>query len=99
MSAIDSRFILGIDTFDLADIYGDYQCEPMFGAALRASPGPRSGIRLICKCGDTCSPRISPVLGTGKLQRIRTWVEAQNSVLDRQLRFELLEAAAGQEVF
>ncbi len=42
---------LGIDTFDLADIYGDYRCESMFGAALRANPALKSRIRLIGKCG------------------------------------------------
>ncbi len=41
----------GIDTFDLADIYGDYQCESIFGAALQANPGLKSRIRLISKCG------------------------------------------------
>ena len=29
---------LGIDTFDVADIYGNYQCESMFGAALKNDP-------------------------------------------------------------
>lgn len=42
---------LGIDTFDLADIYHGYQCEAMFGAALTASPGLKSRIKLISKCG------------------------------------------------
>lgn len=42
---------LGIDTFDLADIYGDYQCETIFGAALQTNPGLKSRIRLISKCG------------------------------------------------
>jgi predicted oxidoreductase len=42
---------LGIDTFDVADIYGDYQCESMFGAALRADPALKSRIKLISKCG------------------------------------------------
>jgi predicted oxidoreductase len=42
---------LGIDTFDLADIYSDYQCESMFGAALQANPALKSRIRLISKCG------------------------------------------------
>jgi predicted oxidoreductase len=40
--------------------------------------------------------RISPVLGTGKLQRIRELVEAQNIEMDRQVWFELFEAARGQ---
>lgn len=42
---------LGIDTFDLADIYTGYQCEGMFGKALAANPGLKSRIKLISKCG------------------------------------------------
>jgi predicted oxidoreductase len=42
---------LGIDTFDVADIYGDYQCEAMFGAALQTNPALKSRIKLISKCG------------------------------------------------
>lgn len=42
---------LGIDTFDVADIYGDYQCESMFGMALQADSALKSRIRLISKCG------------------------------------------------
>jgi predicted oxidoreductase len=37
-------------------------------------------------------------LGTGKLHRICELVEAQNIELERQLWFELLEAALGREV-
>lgn len=42
---------IGIDTFDLADIYGDYQCQAMFGAALRTNPVLKTRIKLISKCG------------------------------------------------
>ena len=42
---------LGINTFDHADIYGDYRCEELFGEALRLKPELRSRIRLITKCG------------------------------------------------
>ncbi len=42
---------LGIDTFDVADIYADYRCESMLGAALKASPALQSRIKLISKCG------------------------------------------------
>jgi predicted oxidoreductase len=42
--------------------------------------------------------RIHPVLGSGRLARLRQLVEAQNLVLDRQAWFELLEAALGREV-
>jgi predicted oxidoreductase len=42
---------LGIDLFDVADIYGDYRCEAMLGAALQTDPALKSRIRLIGKCG------------------------------------------------
>lgn len=42
---------LGIDTFDLADIYHGYQCEAQFGEALRAAPSLKTRIRVISKCG------------------------------------------------
>jgi predicted oxidoreductase len=42
---------LGITTFDHADLYGDYTCEAIFGAALKADPTLRSQIQLISKCG------------------------------------------------
>ena len=42
---------LGIDTFDVADIYGDYQCESMFGSALGTNSTLKSRIKLISKCG------------------------------------------------
>lgn len=41
----------GVDTFDLADIYGSYTCEGLFGAALRAAPGLRDRLRIVTKCG------------------------------------------------
>ena len=40
----------GINTFDLADIYGDYAGEAAFGAALSAAKVPRDAVRLITKC-------------------------------------------------
>jgi len=41
---------LGIDTVDLADIYGGYSVEESFGSALRADPGLRDELKLITKC-------------------------------------------------
>ena len=41
----------GITTFDHADIYGDYRCEGLFGAALAEDPGLASRIQIITKCG------------------------------------------------
>jgi len=42
---------LGITTFDHADIYGDYSCESLFGAALAGADVDRSSIQLVTKCG------------------------------------------------
>lgn len=41
---------VGITTFDLADIYGDYECEALFGAALALDPSLRPKIQLVTKC-------------------------------------------------
>jgi predicted oxidoreductase len=40
----------GITSFDHADIYGDYECEPLFGKALADDPTLRSRMQLISKC-------------------------------------------------
>jgi predicted oxidoreductase len=48
---IEARLDLGINTFDLADIYNDYQCEALFGAALAQRPQLKSRVHLISKCG------------------------------------------------
>ena len=42
---------LGIDTFDTADIYGDYSCEELAGNALKLKPSVRHKMILITKCG------------------------------------------------
>jgi predicted oxidoreductase len=47
----------GVSSFDLADIYGDYQVEQLFGEALTRQPGLRNRLSLISKCGiKLCSP-------------------------------------------
>ena len=40
----------GVTTVDQADIYGDYESEAVFGAALHASPGLRDRIEIVGKC-------------------------------------------------
>lgn len=42
---------LGIDTLDLADIYGGHTTNALVGAALAARPGLRARLRLIAKIG------------------------------------------------
>ena len=48
---IEQVLALGITAFDHADIYGGYQAEALFGAALRAAPGLRDRLQLVTKCG------------------------------------------------
>ena len=48
---IEQALELGITSFDLADIYGDYQAEVLFGEALQAAPALRQRMQLITKCG------------------------------------------------
>ena len=42
---------LGIDTFDNADIYGNYTCEDLVGQALALKPGLREQMTIVTKCG------------------------------------------------
>jgi predicted oxidoreductase len=42
---------LGINTFDHADIYGDYQCEELFGNLIQRKSFKREDIVLFTKCG------------------------------------------------
>ena len=42
---------LGVTTFDHADIYGDYQCEKLFGDAIILKKGLRKEIEIVTKCG------------------------------------------------
>jgi predicted oxidoreductase len=50
LELITSSMDAGINTFDLADIYGGYLGEAHFGAALAASGLARDKVRLISKC-------------------------------------------------
>ena len=48
---IEECLEVGVSTFDHADIYGDYQVEALFGAALAQRPMLRDGMQLVSKCG------------------------------------------------
>ena len=48
---VDRCVEIGITTFDLADIYGSYEIEALFGAALRARSTGRKGIEIVSKFG------------------------------------------------
>src|SRR5688572_20543710 len=48
---ISTSLDAGITSFDHADIYGEYNNEKIFGAALKKTPAVRKNIQLISKCG------------------------------------------------
>ena len=47
---IDACLEQGITTFDHADLYGEYQCEELFGRALAEDSSLRDQMQLISKC-------------------------------------------------
>lgn len=47
---IDACLEQELTTFDHADIYGEYQCEELFGRALKEDPSLRDQMQLISKC-------------------------------------------------
>ncbi|MEO9654723.1 aldo/keto reductase [Marinomonas sp.] len=51
LSFVESCIELGVTTMDHADIYGDYQCEALFGQALALKPSLREKIEIVTKCG------------------------------------------------
>ncbi len=55
---LEAALDLGIDTLDLADIYGGHTTNALIGAALALRPGLRARLRLIAKIGIvmTASP-------------------------------------------
>jgi predicted oxidoreductase len=48
---IQAALELGITTFDLADIYGEYGNEKLFGDALRKQPQLKKDMQIVTKCG------------------------------------------------
>jgi predicted oxidoreductase len=48
---VNQTLELGITTYDHADIYGNYECEKLFGNVLKLNPSLRSQMLLVTKCG------------------------------------------------
>jgi predicted oxidoreductase len=48
---VEEAIVMGITTFDHADIYGNYTCEKMFGDMLAQKPSLRQQMQLVTKCG------------------------------------------------
>lgn len=82
---------LGIDSFDHADIYGDYSVEALFGEALALQPGLRSRIRLISKCGIKLASAQRPVHAIKSYDSSRAHVLASVDGSLRALRTDHLD--------
>ena len=48
---VEAALSIGINTFDLADIYGDGQCEVLLGEVLKRRPDLRDQMWIQSKCG------------------------------------------------
>ncbi|WP_066967272.1 aldo/keto reductase family oxidoreductase [Microbulbifer sp. Q7] len=64
LSLFEQMLDLGVTTFDLADIYGDYRCEQFFGEALKLKPQLRARMEIVSKCsirlaGEASGARIN----------------------------------------
>jgi|JI8StandDraft_1071087.scaffolds.fasta_scaffold12272_2 predicted oxidoreductase len=51
LEKIEACLLLGINTFDHADIYGGYENEEIFGRALAQNPSLKASIKIVSKCG------------------------------------------------
>lgn len=51
LSFIEACLDMGVTTFDHADIYGEYQCESLFGEGLALNPSLRDKMEIVTKCG------------------------------------------------
>ncbi len=73
---IEECLEVGVTTFDHADIYGDYNCEALFGAALAEKPTLRPGIELVSKCG------IMPVSRQRPERRVAHYNTGRRHIID-----------------
>lgn len=60
---IEEHVDLGITTVDHADIYGGYQCEALFGAALRQVAHLRDSMQIVSKCGIATKAKAENKIG------------------------------------
>jgi predicted oxidoreductase len=80
---IEECLALGITSFDHADIYGDYQVEPLFGEALAQMPSLRGRMQLVSKCGIRLVSTHHPAHAINSYDSARAHVLAS---VDRSLR-------------
>jgi predicted oxidoreductase len=88
---MESCVELGVTSFDLADIYGDYQVETLFGEALAAAPGLRARMQLVSKCGIRLKSAHRPLHRINSYDSSRTHVLASVDQSLRALRTDHLD--------
>jgi predicted oxidoreductase len=57
---IEACLAQGITSFDHADIYGNYSCEQLFGAALALAPHLKRQIQIVTKCDIMLKSSVYP---------------------------------------
>ena len=82
-SLLEGALDAGIDTLDLADIYGDHTTNPLVGDALALRPGLRQRLRLLAKVGIV---RTSSPGNPRGVQRYDLSVRHLRAALDTSLR-------------
>ncbi|ALN59719.1 oxidoreductase [Lysobacter enzymogenes] len=88
---IEQALELGIDSFDHADIYGDYSVEALFGEALALQPGLRQRIRVVSKCGIKLTSAQRPTHAIKSYDSSRAHVLASVEHSLRALRTDYLD--------
>ncbi|WGL18298.1 aldo/keto reductase [Microbulbifer bruguierae] len=73
---------LGVTTFDLADIYGDYRCEQFFGEALKLKPELRARMEIVSKC----SIRLAGAVSGARINHYDTSAEHVRKAVETSLR-------------
>ncbi len=80
VSFIEEHLDLGVTTVDHADIYGGYQCEAAFGAALTLAPHLREKLQIVTKCGIATTARAENRLGHYITDRRHIILSAEQSL-------------------
>lgn len=80
---IDACLEQGISSFDHADIYGDYECERLFGNALKEAPSLRDSMELVSKCDIAL---ISDKYPNRRVKYYDTSADYINTSVDNSLR-------------
>lgn len=74
---------LGINTFDHAEVYGDYRCEEMFGEVMKRKSFKREDVVLFSKCGTLLPHASRPEI---RVAHVNTSAARINESVEASLR-------------